>query len=368
MEKDNKKARDDARREYNDTVRVSSVRIHTIRSFIPSKALATFIRKRDPRYKSHLANQHVLNAAKASGRSSGSSTPRKQAGPSAAATTFVEQSWQKASSKDLDHADLEWAAAENEDEEEWECVACGKSFRSEAAWDSHERSKKHMQAVEMLKLEMLEEDEALGLDDLDLEEGEDEGQDEARSEGAGDDEPEEQPQIEIEKPTEEPQVVPQDVADAEDGDEADETADVQSRSRKKKKAKKQSRAPSPDPLPKTARKAKARRTQTPEIPDTPTPQHDPEEPGAGAEAVEDDASAAPGKPEMSKRDKRRAREAAKKAKEEEGIAAQLVRAPNINICSSERGSRCLIRPATCAKRSLSVAHDCSPTLVLLDMR
>ena len=59
----------------------------------------------------------MLNAAKASGRSSGSSTPRKQAGPSAAATTFVEQSWQKASSKDLDHADLEWAAAENEDEE-----------------------------------------------------------------------------------------------------------------------------------------------------------------------------------------------------------------------------------------------------------
>jgi hypothetical protein len=39
--------------------------------------------------------------------------------------------------------DLEWAAAEGgDDPEEWECVACGKIFRSEAAWDSHERSKK----------------------------------------------------------------------------------------------------------------------------------------------------------------------------------------------------------------------------------
>lgn len=276
---------------------------------------------------------------KASERSSGQSTPRKQAGPSAAApNTFIEQSWQKAQSKELDHADLEWAAAENEDEEEWECVACGKSFRSEAAWDSHERSKKHMQAVEMLRLEMLEEDEALGLDELDLEESGDEGLAEGPNDDADEVEPEEPPQIQIEKSTEEPRVAPQDTPDAEDGDEAEETPDAQSRSRKKKKAKKQSRAPSPDPLPKTARKAKARRTQPPEIPDSLTPQLDPEEPVAGAEAAGDDAAAAPGKPEMSKRDKRRAREAAKKAKEEEGIAAQLVRAANI-ISSSAHAAR-----------------------------
>ncbi|KAJ7818203.1 hypothetical protein B0H14DRAFT_3740617, partial [Mycena olivaceomarginata] len=31
------------------------------------------------------------------------------------------------------HDDLEWAAAEGEDLEEWECVICGKSFWSEAA-------------------------------------------------------------------------------------------------------------------------------------------------------------------------------------------------------------------------------------------
>lgn len=59
---------------------------------------------------------------------------------------------------------MEWAAAEGEDEEEWECVACGKSFRSEAAWDSHERSRKHLKAVETLKREMEQENEELALE------------------------------------------------------------------------------------------------------------------------------------------------------------------------------------------------------------
>lgn len=52
------------------------------------------------------------------------------------------------------HDDLDWAAGEGEDLEEWECVACRKMFRSEAAWDSHERSKKHLKEVERLKREM----------------------------------------------------------------------------------------------------------------------------------------------------------------------------------------------------------------------
>lgn len=62
------------------------------------------------------------------------------------------------------HDDLEWAAAEGKDPEEWECVACGKIFRSEAAWDSHERSKKHMKEVERLTREIQEEDEGLDLE------------------------------------------------------------------------------------------------------------------------------------------------------------------------------------------------------------
>ncbi|KAJ7475665.1 hypothetical protein FB451DRAFT_1397073 [Mycena latifolia] len=139
MEKDNKKAREDARREYNDTIR----------------SLAKFLRKRDPRYKTHLAQAQTP--------ASGSATPIGTAPPKTAPRAeYVEQEWQKVDEL-RQHDDLEWAAAEGDDPEEWECVVCGKSFWSEAAWDSHERSKKHLKEVERLKKEMLEDDAEFGL-------------------------------------------------------------------------------------------------------------------------------------------------------------------------------------------------------------
>jgi len=62
--------------------------------------------------------------------------------------------------------DLEWVLAEgNDNPEVFECVACGKSFKSEAAWNSHERSKKHIKNVEVLRRQMEEEGVELGLPD-----------------------------------------------------------------------------------------------------------------------------------------------------------------------------------------------------------
>ncbi|KAF9523541.1 DnaJ domain-containing protein [Crepidotus variabilis] len=139
MEKDNRKAREDAKREYNDTIR----------------SLIKFIRKRDPRYKKHqesLANNAVSKTS-----------AENRINPQKATEAYVEQDWQKVDTRHL-HADLDWAVAEGEDLEEWECVACGKSFRSEAAWDSHERSKKHLKEVERLKREMQLDDEDLELE------------------------------------------------------------------------------------------------------------------------------------------------------------------------------------------------------------
>jgi len=77
--------------------------------------------------------------------------------------TYIEQEWQKVDTSGL-HADLEWAIAEGDDLEEWQCVACKKTFRSDAAWNSHERSKKHIKEVEKLKKEMEQEDEELDFD------------------------------------------------------------------------------------------------------------------------------------------------------------------------------------------------------------
>jgi DnaJ family protein A protein 5 len=121
-----------------------------------------FVRKRDPRHKSHLAHQARLNQTKASGSLAPSGPKSMTRKAQANNTPYVEQEWQKVT-KDHQHDDLEWAAGEGEDSEEWECVVCGKSFKSEAAWDSHERSKKHMKEIERLKREMTRENEELGL-------------------------------------------------------------------------------------------------------------------------------------------------------------------------------------------------------------
>jgi DnaJ family protein A protein 5 len=109
-----------------------------------------FVRKRDPRYKAYVARQAKSAEQASPTPASGTATPRKSAVPSA----FVAQDWQKVAEPSDSAADLEWARAEGAEDEEWECVACNKAFRSEAAWNSHERSKKHLRAVELLKREM----------------------------------------------------------------------------------------------------------------------------------------------------------------------------------------------------------------------
>jgi DnaJ family protein A protein 5 len=79
------------------------------------------------------------------------------------ADAYIEQEWQKVDTSRF-HADLDWAVAEGDDLEEWECVVCRKTFRSEAAWNSHERSKKHIKELEKLKREMEQDDVELDLD------------------------------------------------------------------------------------------------------------------------------------------------------------------------------------------------------------
>ncbi|KAK0235829.1 hypothetical protein EDD85DRAFT_1009348 [Armillaria nabsnona] len=145
VEKDNKKARDDARRDYNDTVR----------------SLAKFLRERDPRYRAHLAQQPEENQSRVA---SGTFTPYTGSSRRATVDSYVEQDWQKIDTQGAHDDDLKWAIGESEGPEEWECVVCGKSFRSEASWNSHERSEKHLKEVERLRREMQEEDVELGLD------------------------------------------------------------------------------------------------------------------------------------------------------------------------------------------------------------
>ncbi|KAH9848423.1 DnaJ domain-containing protein [Lenzites betulinus] len=301
MERDNKKARDDARKEYNDTVR----------------SLATFIRKRDPRYKMHLTRQ-----AQGQGTPQGARTPSAKQMATASQIVFVEQEWQKTAVKD-DAADLEWAAAEGEDEE-WECVACGKSFRSEAAWDSHERSKKHLRAVDALKRQMEEENEEMGLESDGGAPKEDwRSKPDSASETDGREETEITP-----KEVEEGEQLAEDgieaiagaphPAGATDGEDTQPTASEQLKGGSDAKP---PRVPSPEVLPKSQRRSR-RRGMSPdhEVLNAPKVESNSESNLSAAHVP-------------SKKDKRRAREAAKKAHGEPHTTQVC------NVCKVEFGSR-----------------------------
>lgn len=107
------------------------------------QSLVLFVRKRDPRYKLHLSqiSSSTPSGAGQSETSAEAARRREQAGQS-----YVEQDWQRVKADELEGDSLDWEEAEGE--EEWECVACARTFRSEAAWESHERSRKHLKEVE----------------------------------------------------------------------------------------------------------------------------------------------------------------------------------------------------------------------------
>ncbi|WWD16810.1 hypothetical protein CI109_101242 [Kwoniella shandongensis] len=306
MEKENKKIRDDYRKEYNESIR----------------QLVSFIQHRDPRYKAHqakIAQERV--AAKASKGASGTSTPRTQAAtgldPEAsrlrheerlrAAAEYEEQSWQKLGGRASDEEDEDEEGEEEEEQgdgtgvrlddgqggEIFECVACGKSFASEASWSNHERSKKHKQAVYRLKKEMMAEEKLMGL-------SQPASDDELNEEGEEDEATEEQA-----KGADEVEALEADLVDLA-LEESEETAFESRKSKKKQK--------------------KARQVPTPtlyvEEPETQQRSSVPVKQAAESETVESDNDEVTERgsdktSEVSKRDKRRAKEARKKAEDDE---------------------------------------------------
>ncbi|EPQ30548.1 uncharacterized protein PFL1_02073 [Pseudozyma flocculosa PF-1] len=185
MEKENKKGRDAARREYNDTIR----------------SLAAFVRKRDPRYKAwqQYQNENGPNSAAGIARRQAEADRIRQEREDRA-KSFQAQSWQMANT--AVYSDSEFSGGDDEDEDEaeggeeddaegeygsqdggeagegidsdgggadgmqtdaWDCVACDKFFRSEAAFRNHERSAKHRKAVAALRRQMQAEEDELGL-------------------------------------------------------------------------------------------------------------------------------------------------------------------------------------------------------------
>jgi len=145
-EQENRKARNEGIREFNDAVR----------------SLVALVRKRDPRYvpteQSEAEREKTLRDAAAA------QAARARAANEAKMQTEVPE-WAK--SRDSDSlagmvGDFE-EAEETEEEEVLECVACNKIFKSEKQWEAHEKSKKHQKAVYALQKKMRKDNANLGL-------------------------------------------------------------------------------------------------------------------------------------------------------------------------------------------------------------
>ena len=153
MEKDNKKLRDAAKKERNEEVR----------------ALVKFVRKRDRRVKAYLE----LLKEKDEERKRITEEKRLEAlrEREKMFEEYKEESWASLSGLEEDlaqmnsHLDSEFgrdndvsdSQSEEDEEEQYYCVACDKSFRTDKALGNHEKSRKHKDNVAAIKLEMADE-------------------------------------------------------------------------------------------------------------------------------------------------------------------------------------------------------------------
>ncbi|KAF3940764.1 hypothetical protein ABW19_dt0207567 [Dactylella cylindrospora] len=145
MEKENRKLREAAIREFNDTV----------------KHFVLYIRKRDPRYLPNFQTDEERDAAAREGSKDQSRRARLE--NAAKMANYTETEWTK--TEDNWRHDESEATEDEEPHVEFECVVCNKTFKTEKQVEMHEKSKKHIKAVQTLKRQMKKEGKELGLDE-----------------------------------------------------------------------------------------------------------------------------------------------------------------------------------------------------------
>ncbi|XP_017262992.1 dnaJ homolog subfamily C member 21 isoform X2 [Kryptolebias marmoratus] len=193
MEKENKKTREKARKERNELVR----------------QLAAFVRKRDRRVQAHRKLVEEQNAEKV--KKMQEMRRQQKLKQAKLAEEYREQSWAAMSEleKELQQIEAQYGeefgdASESEEEEvemdaqernsedegdmeqpdeltiecydDLYCPACDKSFKSDKAMKNHEKSKKHREMVVLLRQQLEEEDDSLGLSMDGKEDGEKENE------------------------------------------------------------------------------------------------------------------------------------------------------------------------------------------------
>lgn len=147
MEKENKKIREEAIQEYNEAVR----------------SMIAFVRKRDPRVqnnqKSEVERQKALREAVAAqaARSRAAREAQLQGAPVNAIPDWAQ-------SRTRDEHEGGFSSESEVEEHEYDCVVCDKTFKSEAQFKAHEKSKKHVKLLKQLKKEMRDEGADLNLE------------------------------------------------------------------------------------------------------------------------------------------------------------------------------------------------------------
>lgn len=145
MEKENKKERDDAVREFNNAV----------------QTLVGFVRKRDPRYKPNFQTDADRQKALRDAAQAQAARSRRENAKKMEDVDAIPD-WAKGQEL-VEEEEIDWD--EELIDEEFECVACRKTFKSEKQFEAHERSKKHQKAVQALKRQMKKENALFNLDD-----------------------------------------------------------------------------------------------------------------------------------------------------------------------------------------------------------
>ncbi|TFB02776.1 DnaJ-like protein subfamily C member 21 [Trichoderma ghanense] len=145
MEKENRKIREDAIREFNDAVRF----------------LVSFVKKRDPRYVEN--SQSEEDRHKSLRTAAAAQAARSRAANKEVHSSFEVPEWVQ--SNEDGKGEDQPSESEESETEILECVACNKRFKSEKQFESHERSKKHIKAVQDLRRQMKKETANLDLEE-----------------------------------------------------------------------------------------------------------------------------------------------------------------------------------------------------------
>jgi DnaJ family protein A protein 5 len=135
VEKANQVARNEGIREFNDAVR----------------SLVAFVRKRDPRFKANTQSEEEREKALRE------ATAARAAKQRAENTKMMDKEVLPEWAKHREPDEVEEEDDEESEEEQFECVACRKTFKSENQFEAHEKSKKHVKAVQALRKKMMKE-------------------------------------------------------------------------------------------------------------------------------------------------------------------------------------------------------------------